>query len=89
MIDGEKWHGCWCQKTFSFDSDGMNGCLLKRDFAMRKVSVLGWQILQFISQHLQMFFFLMVVGGNQGGFMALFLENGISHFCCINQGLAG
>ena len=61
---------------------------VEKKFVVMEVLVLGWQILQFISWHLQMFC-LMVVDGIQGGFVALFLEDGILHLCPIDQGLIG
>ena len=75
------------QFSLSFGPDGMNRRLLKEDFVMGEVPVSGRQILQFILQHSQMFF-LVVVDCVQGGFIALFLECWIPHFFLINQGLA-
>ena len=57
----------------------MNRCLLKKDFVMRKVSAFCRHVLQFISQCLWVFF-LMVVDGIQGSFIALLLKIGFLPF---------
>ena len=76
------------QLLLSFGPDGMDLRLLTQNFAVREVPVLRRQILQFIPQHLQVFF-LMMVDGIQGGFITFFLEDGIPDFSLVNQFLAG
>ena len=76
------------QFSFGFCPDGVNWCLLEDKFAVRKVCVSWWKIVQFISQHSWMCL-LTMVDGIQGGVIALFLEDGISHFGPVDQGLIG
>ena len=76
------------QLLLSFGPDGMDLRLLTQNFAVREVPVLRRQILQFIPQHLQVFF-LMMVDGIQGGVITLSLECRVSHVSSVNQGLAG
>ena len=55
------------QLPFSLGPDGICGCLLEDQFAVWKILVVQWQILQFIPEHPHVFFLVMMDGIQCGG----------------------
>ena len=76
------------QLPFSLGPDGICGCLLEDQFAVWKILVVQWQILQFIPEHPHVFF-LVMMDGIQCGCVTLLFENLVSNLDLVNQCLVG